>query len=434
MSGFTFGGTSTNTGSGFSFGGNKPATTTGGSTGFSFGNTGGTTQPSTTTGTSGFNFGSSSTQPTTNTGNTTGFNFGTSNTNKPATTTGFNFGTSQPTTTGTTTGTTGFNFGTTGTTTGQQQQTSGFNFGQPTTNTGTTTSGFNFGQTGQPQQQQQTMGGGFMLPGGGGGMFPSQLQQQAPTVEQQLNIIKQKYDDTSLYCRFNYFFYNVVEENKLQPTLNGLMMKYSQLIPMDQWKQAMIQNPDPTKLVPVPARGFRDVTQRVEQQQKRVEVLNQFVKHLDSKVNECKRKHEVDALTKIEQIKQRHMDLSTRILKIQRKLEVLMQQGVGIRNEDISLRNKLNTLQRELHKPNQYRGRLNELVPQVNYYLQQSNLLMNTDKNLIDEERKESVKVFLEQQTDGLMNLLSILKKDLKDVNYMKQQITTEKQKYRSLK
>lgn len=149
-------------------------------------------------------------------------------------------------------------------------------------------------------------------------------------------------------------------------------------------------------------------------------------------MSEHKRKHEVDVVSQIDDIKQRHADLSHRILKIQSKLEVLTQSGIGIRNEDISLRNKLNTLQRELHKPNQYRGRLNELAPQVNYYLQQSNLLLNTG-NVLDDQTKENVKDFLEQQTNGLNHLLSILKKDIKDINYIKQQVSTDKQKNRSI-
>jgi len=149
-------------------------------------------------------------------------------------------------------------------------------------------------------------------------------------------------------------------------------------------------------------------------------------------MNETKRKHEVDTLSKIEEIKQKHITLSHRVLKLQTKLEVLTQSGIGIRNEDISLRNKLNTLQRELHKPNQYRGRLNELAPQVNYYLQQSNLLLNSD-NTLDDETKESVKNFLEQQTTGLNHLLSIIKKDIKDINYIKQQVAVTTEKNRSI-
>ena len=132
-------------------------------------------------------------------------------------------------------------------------------------------------------------------------------------------------------------------------------------------------------------------------------------------------------MERISGIKQRHTDLSHRILKIQSKLEVLTQSGIGIRNEDISLRNKLNTLQRELHKPNQFRGRIIELSPQVDYYLQQSNLLLNN--NALDDETKENVKTFLEQQTNGLNELLSILKKDIKDINYIKQQVSADKQK-----
>ncbi|EFC37759.1 predicted protein [Naegleria gruberi] len=369
---------------------------------FSFGTTSNQNKPATT----GFNFGTTNNTGTTG-GTSTGFNFGapttTANTQP---TTGFNFGTTntQPTqpTTGTT-GSTGFNFGTTGTATNTQptQPTTGFNFG--TTNTvANTNTGFNLGTpTNNP-------------------------------IDNSFKIIELKYKSSTdtpdnPYCKFIHFFYNVVDDGKQQATLEALTRKYARSINPELWRQAMEKNPDPSRLVPIPATSFKDVKDRVEKQQKRIELMNDFLKVLDSKISECKTKHEADTMSRIGGIKQRHTDLSHRILKIQSKLEVLTQSGIGIRNEDISLRNKLNTLQRELHKPNQFRGRLIELSPQVNYYLQQSNLLLNN--NTLDDETKENVKNFLEQQTNGLNELLSILKKDIKDINYIKQQVSADKQK-----
>lgn len=91
------------------------------------------------------------------------------------------------------------------------------------------------------------------------------------------------------------------------------------------------------------------------------------------------------------------MELSLRVLKVQKRLEVLMQKGIGIGSEDISLKNKLTAMQRELNKPNQYRGRLNELLPQLNYYLQNVHSLIPSDT--LDNETLlaiQKVKLYME--------------------------------------
>jgi len=60
--------------------------------------------------------------------------------------------------------------------------------------------------------------------------------------------------------------------------LNALIQKHQNYIPLDWWKQAQARNPDPTRLVPVPARHFTDITQRIEKQNQRIESMNNFLK------------------------------------------------------------------------------------------------------------------------------------------------------------
>jgi small nuclear ribonucleoprotein (snRNP)-like protein len=82
---------------------------------------------------------------------------------------------------------------------------------------------------------------------------------------------------------------------------------------------------------------------------------------------------------------------------------------------DNKIKNKLDLLQQELHKPNQFRGRLNELSPQLNYFLQNAESYSNAPDNF-DEQSLEFLIKYLSQQHDGLKELVKILNKDLKDV------------------
>lgn len=95
-----------------------------------------------------------------------------------------------------------------------------------------------------------------------------------------------------------------------------------------------------------------------------------------------------------------------------------MQKGLGIGSEDTVLRTKLLDMQRELNKPDQYRGRLHELMPKMNNYVQTAKQAPLSD-TLVDGDNLAAVKKFLEMQTEGLENLIKILRKDMKDMEYI---------------
>jgi nuclear pore complex protein Nup54 len=264
-----------------------------------------------TSGSSGFNFGSTS---GTSTGGGSGFAFGTGSTD--------------------TSGSGGFGFGSTGgssTTSG-----SGFNFGTSATGTGggfgTTSggSGFNFGTT------SGGSGGGFGSTGGGSGSgfglslsgsgFGSQTQvTQENTVEGAMKKIFDFYDPSSPYCRFNFFFYNVSESGKVQEQLGTLVNKYKDQIPMSRWQEAMKHNPNTDKLVPVPARSFDDLNLRIQEQSKRITSYQKVLKYLERELESHQRDYEVKNMKTIEEIKSKQLNLNSKVLKLQMKLEVLMQ-------------------------------------------------------------------------------------------------------------
>jgi len=217
------------------------------------------------------------------------------------------------------------------------------------------------------------------------------------------------------------FFYNYVDPQKIQNILQQLVKQYEKIIPEQKLAEAYYSpnNPDKNKYIPVPARSFEDLRLRVEEQQNRTKKFIAKLKDLERQLLEIKRNHEAKTMKKIDGIKQRQVKLTERILSTQKKLEVLMQKGVGCNDVDLHIKNKVDSMLQELNKPNQFKGRLNELIPQFNYYLQtaQSNFELIDQ---IDDATLEAIINFLSLQTDGITSLVQIVNKDIKDLAIIK--------------
>jgi ATP phosphoribosyltransferase len=85
----------------------------------------------------------------------------------------------------------------------------------------------------------------------------------------------------------------------------------------------------------------------------------------------------------------------------------------------MEIKNKLISIQRELHKPNQYGGRISELKPQLQNFIKNSQIY--SDYENLDEKTIVDIIKFLENQEIGLDLIINILKKDIKDVHIIVQ-------------
>lgn len=83
-------------------------------------------------------------------------------------------------------------------------------------------------------------------------------------------------------------------------------------------------------------------------------------------------------------------------------------------------RSKLQSIKKELDRPDQYSGRLKEISSRVK--LQQDSgrgAVGGADYEGIDQEALESTAVFLEEQREGLERLLAVLNQDVQDMRLM---------------
>lgn len=207
-------------------------------------------------------------------------------------------------------------------------------------------------------------------------------------------------------------FYNLVNSDQID--------RYTrpQNTPEALWDLAVKNNPDKTRLVPVQAVGFEDLRQRRQEQLKMFQLQEQALQNYRGQLTDLQQKIELDSRVKIDQYKQRHMELSHRVLRLtKKKIEVLRLKGYWISPEEDALRAKLEALQAELNKPNQFKGRLTEIsslvrmqedIPQPNYSAS------------IDEDSLEHITKFLNQQQEGLIHVTNVIKKDSRDLTTIK--------------
>lgn len=178
------------------------------------------------------------------------------------------------------------------------------------------------------------------------------------------------------------------------------------------WNQAMVDNPDRSRLVPVQLCGFEALKTRLEEHKKTILEHEKFLRSVQQLINSLLQKNERETKPKILQFKEKHMEQCHRLLKIVSKVECFQNRGRGMTPEEELFHAKLTSMQRELNKPTQFQGRLNELTSLVSM---QEDISPAVPEEL-DAESAENIELYLEHQKNGIEQLLKLLKEDLQDV------------------
>ncbi|KAI8082877.1 nucleoporin complex subunit 54-domain-containing protein [Halteromyces radiatus] len=453
--------------------GNPPATSTSGSL---FGST---PTPASSSGT--FGFGASSTAPTSSTAPGSSFGFG--NTQQPATTstpgfggfgkqppatstTGFGgFGTSSAATTSSAPATTGFGgFGMSSATTTssapattsfggfgsnqQQPQTSGFSgigFGQQQQQKPATTGGFGgfggFSGFGSNQQAQASSGGLGLNTGGGlfgqqkgttgfgqtstanaFGQPQQQPQPQQPqyNVWQQLALIKASWDPTSPLCQFRHYFYNMVPPNEVH--------LYVRPPNQDEqlWNEAQQKNPDLSCMVPVLAVGFEDVLKRMDIQDRQSELHKEKLEEVSQRLETVRRKYELGSRARLEEHKRRHADLTQRLIRLLRLVQVLRYKGFPLSNEEELSQKQFEELSTQTNNPEQLYTKMVELWSQLQAIKKSRSTSGDGHWEALNQNDTTRIAKVLGDEQQGLSHVIDILKKDLEDVKALEANIKLE--------
>ncbi|KZT64982.1 hypothetical protein DAEQUDRAFT_731954 [Daedalea quercina L-15889] len=424
--------TGTNTAGGGLFGNTGAANTTGGGL---FGNTGGSntnatggglfgnTGANTTSTTSGGLFGNTSANPSAPGGGL----FGSTNTNTAGTTGGLfgNTANAAPAQSG------GL-FGSTANTQASQPNLFGTQ-----SQAGLSTQLFGGSTLGQPPQVQRagSLFGGSMLGGSAlgatqGGLFSSRpavpagqtqadAQSQFVSLQQRIEGIYLAWNPASPQCRFQHYFYNLVDPSQVH-----LYGRPANATNDALWQKAAKENPDPSCLVPVIANGFDDLQRRVEAQAQQAAMHQEKLKELRTRIQALAQRHELSNASRLHRATTLQTQLTHRVLKVVQHLHLLIPavRSSAIRPEEEALRAALEDIDQEIRRPGgtgRMRGKLNELwalVGAVTAARERDRKAGGVEWAVVDEDGLQQIAQILAEEQAGLVHLTKILQKDLKDL------------------
>jgi len=239
---------------------------------------------------------------------------------------------------------------------------------------------------------------------------PPMQQQISATPQEAIQRIIQQIDRNSKLCKFRRIFYNKVDPADITK------YKTPENIPDRQWEEAVENNPDPTCLVPVPAVGFQDLYKRIEVQNEAAAEHARILDNFRDDIRQLKKKHDLEISVKINECKHRQMQFESKLVNIMIKLELYRGRGQPINYNEEQWKSHLETCQKELNSPNQYKAKLNELISAVRMQEDRGTHIPHVP---MDAQDVNSMVNVLEDQTKILTMITEDLKTDIDALSIM---------------
>lgn len=197
------------------------------------------------------------------------------------------------------------------------------------------------------------------------------------------------------------------------------------------WKQAQVDNPDPDRLIPMPLLGFNELRWRYHCQVEETKRHTAFLDSIAEEILKVKSENEAARL-KINEYKQKVIELEHTILQVMVKQQICRNLGVALRPEEEMLRSQLDAIQAQLNSP-QFSGRLSELLTQVRLHKQEVSQRDSESYNMTP-PMKDEIKQFLLMQQDAIKSVLDIMQNDEADLKILANDMEELKTKIRSKK
>ncbi|CAG8583259.1 1632_t:CDS:2 [Diversispora eburnea] len=268
------------------------------------------------------------------------------------------------------------------------QRSFGFTSSQPQTQTQIGT----ISQTGTISQQQ------------------SSTPQQMTTYEELSRLIN-AWNTESPECQFQSYFYNMVHPDVVQlytPPPN---------MPQSLWNEAQLNNPDRTILVPARVAGFDDIKKRLEMQEVITAKAIAKFKEYSEQLEEMERKHNLETLVRIEDRKRKHIELTQRVIKLMRQIQVLRLKGTLIRSDEEDLKGRLEEIKQHLERPNLKLAMLKTQYGVTKTQWSSRESLITHKFNAVDGNQLENIIKVLDVEQTGIVHDIETLKKDSKDID-----------------
>ena len=238
--------------------------------------------------------------------------------------------------------------------------------------------------------------------GGGGGAAANDA-----LLEQLFGELDQAYKRDSPWYRFRFMLYNLVEHARDY-------QKPADVHPV-LWQQAVAQNPDPTRLVPVEAKGFQDLKERIDVQDASTAEHEARLDEIEQVLRSLKQRHAVSTLSKLEQYGKRHQALKRRLVALERRLELMAARGRSVGADEEAFASHTATLLARLTRPDQFNGRLAQLAADARMRAPADDSTL-AEFQALPPETLDDLGSALRQMTTGIKALNETLLQDMKDL------------------
>lgn len=230
--------------------------------------------------------------------------------------------------------------------------------------------------------------------------------------------VAQKWHPDSPNCLMQHHFYNAV---------NPATVPYFGPEPGEdekKWEEALAKKPFPGS-VPILARGFKAVGNRLEMSTNAVSMLQTRMHEINNALTKMMQNHELTVSVRIADARRRHAALSQRCLTLATKVQVLRNRGYALDRAEEALKQKLMQLEKDAFDP-VLSGRQEEIWARLSDLRERALLLQEEsgklgtngrpdDDEQLDEDTIKAIRKLLhdyDSQLGHLKNELESIKAD----------------------
>ncbi|OAL26862.1 hypothetical protein AYO20_09895 [Fonsecaea nubica] len=161
----------------------------------------------------------------------------------------------------------------------------------------------------------------------------------------QMNIVKNKWDPSSLSSPLRTYLYQHVESET-----DALKYRPGPGEDEDKWEEAVSRRPGPD-WVPLLVQGFFQLGRKAQIQMEAVQRCNMMLQEINTSLDVQLDKHRQNVATRLEDCKRRQASAAQRTLVLAVKVQILRNRGYVMDNAEEELKAKLEKLQREVFDP-----------------------------------------------------------------------------------
>lgn len=164
------------------------------------------------------------------------------------------------------------------------------------------------------------------------------------SVVEQIRVLNNKWDPANPDCVFQHYFYNAVKPEEAP------FYGPSQGEDERKWEEALSKKPSPGA-IPVLARGFEQVGERIRQQAAAVTALRTRLHEINNSLSLLKDSHELNVASRLTEAKRKHVVFTQRTLALATKVQILRNRGYVMDQQEEDLKKKLAELEKKAFDP-----------------------------------------------------------------------------------